>query len=83
MSDDLAGSGAAYRLLPGQNGCALPGAASTGEELTCPSPIPIPTTDGALYLAAEVIYGEAWAARHNAEVWGAWCNDATGYSFED
>jgi hypothetical protein len=46
-------------------------------------PTPIPTTDGALYLAAEVIYGEAWAARHNAEIWGAWRNDATGYSFED
>jgi hypothetical protein len=87
MSDDLAGSDAANRLLPGQNGCASAGAASTGEELTGelagPSPIPIPTTDGALYLAAEVIYGEAWAARHNAEIWGAWCNDATGYSFEE
>jgi len=69
------------QAVPVANGCALPGAASTGE-LTG-SPIPIPTTDGAVCLAAEISYGEAWAARHNAEVWGAWCNDATGYSFED
>ncbi len=67
--------------VPVTNGCALPGAAISGE-LTG-SPIPIPTTDGALSFAAEVIYGEAWAARHNAEIWGAWCNDPTGYSFED
>jgi len=67
--------------VPVTNDCALPGAAISGE-LTG-SPIPIPSTDGALCLADEVIYGEAWAARHNAEIWGAWCNDATGYSFED
>ena len=71
------------RAVPVTSGCALPGAAITGEVLTGASPIPIPTTDGALWLAAEVIYGEAWAVRHNAEIWGAWCNDATGYSFED
>jgi hypothetical protein len=67
--------------VPVTNGCALPGAAISGE-LTG-SPIPISTPDGALGLAVEFIYGEAWAAGHNAEIWGAWCNDATGYSFED
>jgi hypothetical protein len=29
----------------------------------------MPTCDGALFLAAEVIYGETWAATHNAEIW--------------
>jgi hypothetical protein len=54
---------------PTHNGHALPGAAINGANLPV-GRLPIPTTDGALYLANEVIYGEAWAARHNAEIWG-------------
>jgi hypothetical protein len=51
-----------------------------------------PTIDGALYLAAEVLWPETWPARHNAEIWGTrpdgiygdgWKNDATGHSYED
>jgi hypothetical protein len=64
------------QAVPVTSGCALPGAAISGE-LTG-SPIPIPTTDCALIFDAEVTYGEEWAARHNAEIWGAWFNDATG-----
>ena len=49
---------------------------------------PIPTTDGALYLAAEILWPEIWPAAHNREVWGcrsdkAWRNDATGHSYGD
>lgn len=47
--------------------CTSPGAAASGG-VTAP-PFPIPTVDGALYLAAEVIWGEAWPARHNHELW--------------
>ena len=28
-----------------------------------------PTLDGALCLAAELLFGEAWAVRRNAEIW--------------
>jgi len=44
------------QAVPVANGCALPGAASTGE-LTG-SPIPIPTTGDAALLAQEIISGE-------------------------
>jgi hypothetical protein len=81
MIDGLARPDEGNRLLPGHNRCALPGAAITGE--ITGSPIPIPTPDGAIYLAAGVAYGETWAVGHNSKIWGAWCNDATGYSFED
>ncbi len=39
------------------------------------------TIDGAVYLAAEILFGEAWAARHNAEIWGdnSFRNQADGF----
>jgi hypothetical protein len=77
-------AGKPNRAVPVTTECAEPGAFTPGPvPYRAAGPTSIPTTDGALYLAGEVIYGEAWAFRHNAEIWGAWCNDATGYSFED
>jgi hypothetical protein len=32
---------------------------------------PIPTIDGALLLAAEILWPEIWPAAHNRELWGA------------
>ncbi len=65
--------------------CALPGAFTPGE-LTS-SPIPIPTTDGAAYLALEIIWPEIWPAAHNHELWNtgpdgtyAWRDQADGFS---
>lgn len=70
---------------PGHNGCVLPGAASTGEALTGPSPIPILTGDVPAYLAPEIVWPEIWPARHNDELWQtgsagtfAWRNQADG-----
>ena len=82
-------AGKPYLAVPVTNGCASPGAAIQGE-LTG-SPIPIePTIDGALYLAAEIIWPEIWPAAHNAEICGtgpdgtyAYRNDATGHSWDD
>lgn len=72
------------QAVPVTNGCALPGAAMTGE-LTG-SPIPIPTTDGAASLAAEIIWPEIWPAAHNREIWKtgrdgayAWRDRADGF----
>jgi diaminobutyrate acetyltransferase len=73
--------------VPVINGCALPGAAIQGDVTA--SPIPIPTIDGALYLAAEInIWPKIWSAAHNRDLWGAgpdgtctYRNDATGHSY--
>ncbi|MGP0076182.1 MAG: hypothetical protein ACLPWF_30035 [Bryobacteraceae bacterium] len=71
------------QAVPVTNECALPGVFTPGE-LTG-SPIPIPTTDGAAYLALEIIWAEIWPATHNRDVWGtgpdgtyAWRNQADG-----
>jgi hypothetical protein len=53
--------------VPVTNTWAQPGAAASGGVTT--PPFPIPTVDGALYLAAETIWGETWPARHNHELW--------------
>jgi len=46
----------------------------------------VPTVDGALYLAAEVIWPETWPARSNLDLWGtgpdgtyAYRNQADGF----
>ena len=78
------GTGKPNKAVPVTNECSEPAAFTPGPDpYRASGPIPIPTTDEPLCLAAEVIYGETWAVRHNAEIWGAWCNDATGYSLED
>lgn len=55
--------------VPVTDGCVLPGAAIQGE-LTG-FPLSIPKTEST----------EPWAARHNAEIWGAghWRSDAAGF----
>jgi hypothetical protein len=66
------------------NGSPLPAAAIQGE--LSGSPIPIePSVDGALYLAAEIIWPEIWPARSNLDLWGtgpdgtyAWRNQCDG-----
>ena len=50
------------------NGCALPGAAIPGDVTA--SSVSIPTIDGALYLAAEILWPNAYR------------NDATGHSYD-
>jgi hypothetical protein len=61
---------------------ALPAIPGRGELNGSPVPIPV-TTNEAVPVADSVDYDEGRATRHNAEIWGAWCNDATGYSFEE
>ena len=66
--------------VPVTNGCALPGAAIQGDVTASPFP-PVPTIDGALYLAAEILFPKPWA-RHNAELWcngNGWRNQADGF----
>jgi hypothetical protein len=71
--------------VPVTNGCALPGAAIPGD--VTQSPIPIePSIDGALYLAAEILWPEFWPARSNHDLWGTgpdgtcqWRNQADGF----
>lgn len=85
-SSDLAiyrDTGKPETAVPVTNGCASPSAAIEGE--LPGSPIPIPTIDGALYLAAEILFPEIWPAAHNRELWGAgpdgtfgWRNQADG-----
>lgn len=75
---------------PVANGRGEPAASNQGP---VPYPAgPTPTTDGALYLAAEILWPEIWPAAHNRELWGAgpdgtygnaWRNDATGHSYDD
>jgi hypothetical protein len=72
-------------VVPVTTGCTLPGAAIQGELTGSPLPIEA-TLDGALYLAAEVVFGEAWAAQQKEELWQtgpdgtyAWCNQADGF----
>jgi hypothetical protein len=82
----------------GLNNEACPVANGRGEPAASnPGPVPYqagptPTTDGALYLAAEIIWPEIWPARHNHEVWKtgpdgtcgeSWKNDATAWSFDE
>jgi hypothetical protein len=74
-------AGKPNRAVPVTTECALPGAFTPGEVTASPTPNLTPTA--AVFPSAEMIHGEAWVARHNAEIWGAWRNDATGYSFED
>lgn len=55
--------------VPVTIGCALPGAAIRGD--VTPSPFPIePSIDGALYLAAEILWPDFWPARSNHDLWG-------------
>lgn len=56
--------------VPVTNGGTSPGAALQGELTRSPIPIE-PTIDGALYLAAEILWPEIWPAAHNRELWGA------------
>lgn len=70
--------------VPVTNGCTSRAAAIPGD-VTAASPIPIPTIDGALYLAAEIIWPEFWPARSNRDLWGMgpdgtyqWRNQADG-----
>lgn len=53
---------------------------------------PTPTLDGALFLAAEILWPEVWPAAHNRDLWvaepvahggNAWRNDGTGHSYDD
>jgi len=71
--------------VPVTNGCALPDAAIPGDVTASPIPIE-PTIDGALYLAAEILWLEIWLARHNHDLWGTgpdgtyrWRNQADGF----
>lgn len=72
--------------VPVTNGCALPGAGIPGPvHQAGPSPIE-PSIDGALYLAAEILWPEFWPARSNRDLWGTgpdgtyqWRNQADGY----
>lgn len=54
--------------VPVANGCALPRAAASGDVTASPFQTE-PTIDGALYLAAEILWPEPWAAAHNRELW--------------
>lgn len=71
--------------VPVTNGCALPSAAIRGDVTASPSPIE-PSIDGALYLAAEILWPEFWPARRNHDLWGTgpdgtyqWRNQADGF----
>jgi excisionase family DNA binding protein len=55
--------------VPVTNGCTSAGVAILGDAAT--SPNQIPTTDGALYPAAEIIWPEIWPAAYNRDVWEA------------
>ena len=68
--------------VPVTNGCASLSAANWGDVTAAPTP----TIDGALYLAAEIIWPEFWPARGNHDLWGAgpdgtyeWRNQCDGY----
>jgi hypothetical protein len=74
------------QAVPVTTECVLPSAFTSGEALTGPSPIPIPTIDGAAYLALEITWPEIWPAAHNREIWNAgpdgaysWRNQADGF----
>ena len=69
---------------PVTNSCALPSAPAIGDATA--SPVPIPTIDGALYLAAEILLPEFWPAGSNHDLWGGgpdgtyqWRNQADGF----
>jgi hypothetical protein len=71
--------------VPVTNGGALPGAAIPGDVTASPIPIE-PSIDGALYLAAEILWPEFWPARSNHDQWGTgpdgtyqWRNQADGF----
>ena len=36
-----------------------------------------------LPISLDTFFGRDWSARHDAEIFGDWCNDATGHSFDD
>jgi hypothetical protein len=89
--NSLAESGSADRPLPLKPSAPHPAAHSRRGELTG-SPLPIPTVDGDLYLAAEILWPEIWPASHNSELrrcgtalsaGNAWRNDATGHSHDE
>lgn len=70
---------------PAATECGVPAAFTSGPVHQAG---PIPTPDGALFLAAETLWPEIWPAAHNRELWGcrtddAWRNDATGHSYGD
>jgi hypothetical protein len=76
------------QAVPVTSGYTSPGAAIPGDVPA--SPIPIPAVNGALYLAAEIVWPEFWPARHNHEIWqtgpdgtNTYRNDATGHSYDD
>ncbi len=73
---------------PAATECGAPAAFTPGPAYQAG---PTPTLDGALYLAAEILWPEIWPAALNSELWGAgpedmcrerWKNDASGYSFD-
>jgi hypothetical protein len=55
--------------------CAAIGAFNPGAGLPARS---LPTNEASQSLALE-----PWAARHNEEIWGVWCIDATGHSYDE
>ena len=75
---------------PAATECGVPAAFTPGPVYYRAGPIP--TTDGALLLAMEILWPEIWPAAHNHELWGArpdgtcdnaWRNDATGHTYDD
>ena len=83
-------AGKLHAAFPVKNECGEPAAFTPGSVPYRGWPFSIPTGDGALYLAAEILWPEIWPAAHNRELQKAdgtysegWKNDATGFSYED
>jgi len=71
--------------VPVTDGCTPPDAPIPGDVTASPISIE-PTIDGALYLAAEILWPEIWPARSHHDLWGTgpdgndgWRNQGDGF----